>query len=83
MCNLGEDNDFMQTFLGRYRTEFGFTLAGREVLVDDVRVRGTGQSGIQLEELAERAVGDPVVEKTTQVQINRLLSWRNIPYKRI
>jgi len=67
MCSLGSEQDFMKTFLARYQTEFGFTLANREVLIDDIRVRGTGQSGISLEDAKETASTDPVVEKTVQV----------------
>ena len=67
MCNLGDEKDFMKTFLSRYKTEFGFTLSNRDVLIDDIRVRGTGQSGITLTESKEKASGDPVVEKQIQV----------------
>jgi len=67
MCNFSDDKDFMKTFLGRYKTEFGFTLTGRDVLVDDIRVRGTGKSGIELTESSEKATGLPPVEKTTKV----------------
>lgn len=28
----------------RYKNEFGFTLSSRDVLVDDVRIRGIGKS---------------------------------------
>ncbi|KAM6226095.1 LOW QUALITY PROTEIN: 5-oxoprolinase, partial [Porphyrio hochstetteri] len=42
-CRAG---DFLSAFTSRYQREFGFTIAGRAVLVDDVRVRGTGRSGI-------------------------------------
>ncbi len=36
--------DFLRTFLSRYKTEFGFTLPDRAVMVDDVRVRGVGRT---------------------------------------
>ena len=67
MCSRDNKNDFMATFLNRYRTEFGFTLANRDVLVDDIRVRGTGRSGIGLADLAETAPGPASPEKTTRV----------------
>uniref|UniRef100_A0A8C3UFQ2 5-oxoprolinase n=1 Tax=Catharus ustulatus TaxID=91951 RepID=A0A8C3UFQ2_CATUS len=38
-CQAG---DFLGAFTERYRQEFGFALPGRAVLVDDLRVRGTG-----------------------------------------
>ncbi|XP_053788951.1 LOW QUALITY PROTEIN: 5-oxoprolinase, partial [Vidua chalybeata] len=36
--------DFLAAFTARYRQEFGFTIPGRAVLVDDLRVRGTGST---------------------------------------
>lgn len=41
--------DFMSTFLERYKTEFGFTIEGRGVIVDDIRVRGVGKSSVAQE----------------------------------
>ncbi|XP_067934707.1 5-oxoprolinase-like [Watersipora subatra] len=34
---------FLSTFLFKYETEFGFTIADREIIVDDIRVRGVGK----------------------------------------
>eukprot|EP00088_Acartia_fossae_P069611 TRINITY_DN9141_c0_g1_i1.p1 TRINITY_DN9141_c0_g1~~TRINITY_DN9141_c0_g1_i1.p1 ORF type:complete len:1151 (+),score=248.77 TRINITY_DN9141_c0_g1_i1:82-3453(+) len=67
MCNLGKQDDFMDTFLTRYKTEFGFTLTGREVHVDDIRVRGTAKSGITLDASLEQASQEPEPEETVQV----------------
>lgn len=36
--------DFYVSFLKRYRTEFGFVIRGRRVIVDDIRIRGSGKS---------------------------------------
>ena len=44
---------YTRAFVGRYQREFGFTL-DRPIVVDDVRVRGTGRSGT-LERGAARA----------------------------
>ncbi|VVC94662.1 unnamed protein product [Leptidea sinapis] len=35
--------DFYTSFVERYKKEFGFTLSDRDVIVDDVRVRGVGR----------------------------------------
>ena len=35
---------YIETFLQRYRTEFGFILSEREIFVDDIRVRVCGKS---------------------------------------
>ena len=45
MCTTSpEFPTFMDSFLHRYKTEFGFVLQNRDVLVDDVRVRGIGKT---------------------------------------
>ena len=36
--------DFLASFTARYQCEFGFTIPSRAVIVDDIRVRGTGQA---------------------------------------
>ncbi|MED6287306.1 hypothetical protein CHARACLAT_014994, partial [Characodon lateralis] len=38
--------DFHSAFTKRYLKEFGFTIPDRPILVDDIRVRGCGKSGI-------------------------------------
>ncbi|KAK3903952.1 putative oxysterol binding protein [Staphylotrichum tortipilum] len=39
-----EDWDFGTAFVEHHRYEFGFTLEGRDIIIDDVRVRGVGKS---------------------------------------
>lgn len=36
--------DFYNPFLVRYRSEFGFVIGGRRIIVDDIRVRGLGKT---------------------------------------
>uniref|UniRef100_A0A3Q3J6W6 5-oxoprolinase, ATP-hydrolysing n=1 Tax=Monopterus albus TaxID=43700 RepID=A0A3Q3J6W6_MONAL len=43
-CQAG---DFHSAFTKRYMKEFGFTIPERPILVDDIRVRGCGKSGIK------------------------------------
>lgn len=40
----GRDWDFGSAFVKQHRYEFGFTLDDRDIIVDDVRVRGIGKS---------------------------------------
>ena len=40
----GKDWEFGKAFVRQHRYEFGFTLDDRDIVVDDVRVRGIGQS---------------------------------------
>jgi 5-oxoprolinase (ATP-hydrolysing) len=81
MCSSGgaggEGNNYLDTFLDRYQTEFGFTLPSRTILVDDVRVRGTGQSGVQLNEMKERATGPPSPDRTARVYFEG--GWQDTP----
>ncbi|KAF7262042.1 hypothetical protein EG68_00635 [Paragonimus skrjabini miyazakii] len=39
--------DFERAFVERYKLEFGFTLSSREIIVDDVRVRGRAVSDVE------------------------------------
>lgn len=60
--------DFYTAFVNRYKSEFGFTLSGRDVIVDDVRVRGVGMSTVPDETAPPSGKGTtPVPEKTTKV----------------
>lgn len=36
--------DFKMSFVSRYKREFGFVLQGRNIIVDDIRVRAVGRS---------------------------------------
>ena len=40
----GDDWAFGKAFIAQHKQEFGFTLPDRDIIVDDVRVRGIGQS---------------------------------------
>ena len=42
--------DFRSAFLSRYRREFGFVIADRPIIVDDIRVRGVAKSLVEAEE---------------------------------
>ncbi|KAM6900410.1 5-oxoprolinase isoform 2-T2 [Xenentodon cancila] len=41
------NGDFGSAFTVRYQKEFGFTIPDRRIMVDDIRVRGCGKSGIK------------------------------------
>ncbi|KAL4690132.1 hypothetical protein H8957_004105 [Semnopithecus entellus] len=58
--------DFGAAFVERYMREFGFVIPERPVVVDDVRVRGTGRSGLHLEDAPRAPTGPPRVDKMTQ-----------------
>lgn len=70
-----EDWNFPAVFLAQYKQEFGFTLEGREILIDDIRIRGIGKtfavSSTRVHKELESLVRKPRVvkddEKTTSV----------------
>jgi 5-oxoprolinase (ATP-hydrolysing) len=43
-CPGGVGTGFIEDFVKLYRREFGFELVGRDIQVDDIRVRGVGKS---------------------------------------
>ncbi|KAI8432873.1 hypothetical protein MSG28_013799 [Choristoneura fumiferana] len=60
--------DFYTAFVTRYQNEFGFTLAERDVIVDDIRVRGVGLSEVAEEKAPPGGKGTkPVPEKVVKV----------------
>jgi len=44
MIKRPEDNDFATVFRKLYLREFGFELSGRDILIDDLRVRSVGKA---------------------------------------
>uniref|UniRef100_A0A8C2GXF7 5-oxoprolinase, ATP-hydrolysing n=1 Tax=Cyprinus carpio TaxID=7962 RepID=A0A8C2GXF7_CYPCA len=62
-CTSG---DFRTAFTKRYLKEFGFTITDRPIMVDDIRVRGFGKSGIRskVQPKAEQKSPSPI--KMTQ-----------------
>uniref|UniRef100_A0A0C9RU22 Oplah_2 protein n=2 Tax=Fopius arisanus TaxID=64838 RepID=A0A0C9RU22_9HYME len=59
--------DFLSNFLERYQTEFGFTMPSRKILVNDVRVRGIGKSGIPDEVELSRSTDPPKSENAVKI----------------
>lgn len=62
-CSTG---DFRAAFTDRYRKEFGFTISERPIVVDDIRVRGTGRTSIDHQSRVEPRGTEPRVERVTQ-----------------
>ncbi|XP_060949722.1 5-oxoprolinase [Limanda limanda] len=54
-CRAG---DFHSAFTKRYLKEFGFTIPDRTIMVDDIRVRGCGRSGIKSVYKPKKGPGD-------------------------
>ncbi|XP_014668394.1 PREDICTED: 5-oxoprolinase-like [Priapulus caudatus] len=66
-ANSCSHGNFLAAFLDRYNTEFGFTISDRTVLVDDIRVRGIGKSGIAIEQSIAPADSTPAKIKAVKV----------------
>lgn len=59
--------DFLKTFVERYKSEFGFVIQKRSIVVDDIRVRGIGKSDIEEEKLLVESKLPPKPVSTTEV----------------
>ncbi|KAK7086816.1 hypothetical protein SK128_027537 [Halocaridina rubra] len=70
--------DFKKAFLTRYKREFGFVISNRDILVDDIRIRGIGKSLLKLEEKIPQAQEDPQVETVTPVYFEEGLQDTNV-----
>ncbi|KAI5858444.1 Hydantoinase B/oxoprolinase-domain-containing protein [Tricharina praecox] len=49
-----EENAYGHAFVRQHEQEFGFTLPDRDILVDDIRVRGIGKSNIEMEKSVDQ-----------------------------
>lgn len=69
MCNSNEltYESFLKKFLDRYQTEFGFIIKDREIIIDDIRIRGVGKTNIEEEVVKKTATNEPKHEDVTQV----------------
>jgi hypothetical protein len=48
--------------LYRYKREFGFTIPSRDIIVDDIRVRGTASACAHNPKLLSEVAGEPRIE---------------------
>ncbi|XP_044745499.1 5-oxoprolinase [Coccinella septempunctata] len=58
---------FLNSFLDGYKLEFGFVIEGRNIVVDDIRIRGVGKSFVTEEKPISKTTGHPKAEKSTKV----------------
>ncbi|KAJ3634428.1 hypothetical protein Zmor_019091 [Zophobas morio] len=73
MIEGDEFNDFGYYFLQNYEREFGFTIPARDIIIDDIRVRGIG-TGSTLEEVCEP--GDQTTEKDLRPVVEPIATTR-------
>ncbi|EDW74349.1 uncharacterized protein Dwil_GK21431 [Drosophila willistoni] len=68
---LASYGDFNATFLERYRTEFGFVLQNRRIIVDDIRIRGLGKNDTPPEsKVGQAGQQTPPAEGTTRLHFD-------------
>ena len=74
--------DYETAFLERYQSEFGFILKNRRIIVDDVRVRGSGKTKAPGEQDIEKGDASVIPIKTTNVFFNdKLISTKIYLFK--
>ena len=54
-----ECDDAMLYVFSSYKREFGFVIPSRDIVVDDVRVRGIGKSHVNLDHVIPDCTGPP------------------------
>ncbi|KAI9725561.1 MAG: hypothetical protein M1828_003049 [Chrysothrix sp. TS-e1954] len=54
----GDDWAFGKAFIGEHEQEFGFTLPDRDIIIDDVRVRGIGKTFDGLEKTVDQQLNE-------------------------
>uniref|UniRef100_A0A9J7YDM8 5-oxoprolinase, ATP-hydrolysing n=1 Tax=Cyprinus carpio carpio TaxID=630221 RepID=A0A9J7YDM8_CYPCA len=69
--------DFRTAFTKRYLKEFGFTITDRPIMVDDIRVRGSGKSGIRskVQPKAEQKSPSPIKDRYLDTSV---YLWENL-----
>lgn len=71
----GKDWEFGKAFIKQHHEEFGFTLPNRDIIVDDVRVRGIGKSFAN----AEKTVDEQLKElKETKKPVGKQYGTANV-----
>ena len=78
MIKPDKDWNFGKAFVERYQQEFGFTLPDRDILVDDIRVRGIGQSFEGPEKTVDRQLREV---KQSEVQVSKKYSTQKVYFE--
>jgi 5-oxoprolinase (ATP-hydrolysing) len=68
---------FEQAFRALYQREFGFDLEGRDILIDDYRVRAVVPGDTPLASSSPPLLGAPIAESTTRAYFEN--GWQEVP----
>ncbi|RPA93732.1 hypothetical protein L873DRAFT_1815448 [Choiromyces venosus 120613-1] len=74
----GEEHEFGKAFVRQHEQEFGFTLPNRDIIVDDIRVRGIGRSFRGLEKTVDQQLK---AIKPTPVDQSKCHSIKNVYFE--
>ena len=74
----GDDWAFGEAFIRQHEQEFGFTLPDRDVIIDDIRVRGIGKSFKGMEKTADQQLKGL---KTTQVDDKKAFTHSDVYFE--
>ena len=77
----GSDSDYGDEYRKQYKREFGFELEGRDILIDDYRVRAVVRGKIPKPSSAVRLRGKPPSIETTRAYFEN--GWENVTIYRI
>lgn len=77
MIQESSERTFQDAFIAQYMREFGFTLSGRDIIVDDYRVRAVVPGQSPPEKARPAPIGAPTPEDTTRAFFED--EWRDVP----
>jgi len=73
-----EKSAFGKAFVRQHEQEFGFTLPDRDILIDDIRVRGIGKSNLEMEKTVDQQLKEL---KPTTVDLSKSSSIKNVYFE--
>ncbi|MFH4978136.1 hypothetical protein AB6A40_004845 [Gnathostoma spinigerum] len=78
---------FGEVFIDSYLKEFGYTMRGRSIIVDNIRVRGVGKTGLsKCSRMVQSTAQKPVSSKSTECyfkggyQTTLCYHWRDLSF---
>jgi len=76
-----KDGDFEQAFVKEHEREFGFTLPDRDIILDDVRVRGIGKTFQGLDKTVDQQLKESPTDKHNEVAKEKALNVNSIYFE--
>ena len=70
-----DDKDFIREFEEVYKREFGFILSGRDIIVDDLRIRAIGKTEHSKEKPISRKPDKTLPIQVSQCYFRNMAGW--------